>query len=235
MCTDIVADVLRDRSVRRSLEPAFQPDENDLRRLVILLDLADPGAILEFGSGWSTVVIARWLMDHPGAFLETLEADPSFYVNTQRALTLARGLERFVDGNSKVLQLRTKEWEPNERYRVLFSPVAIGQQADGVAFLYQCLTAPDFVYLDGPALWGRRIITENAMTCVDTTRPMVFLIDGRLACASRLWQFYRLHLRLPYEWLFCCSAGCSLVYHEEFAHVGEWFERTHECERPKRE
>lgn len=213
---------------------AFRPHEDDLQRLVSLLDLTAPKAILELGSGWSTLVVARWLMDHDGTFLEALEADPIYFTSTCVALSLIRDIaDRFVGGDNMAKQVRTKEWEPNERYRVLFSTAMNGQYVDGVRFVYQCLTEPDFVYVDGPALWGRRIITENAMTNVVTERPMVFLVDGRVACAARIWAFYKSHLKLPYEWLYCANASCSLVYHEAFGHVGEWFDQTHSCQRAK--
>lgn len=219
---DLVDRILKHGKVARELENAFPPVESDLRRLLHLLEQMQPKSILEYGSGWSTVLMAAWAASHEGVFLETLESDPIWYCSTMNALNADRSLtQRFVDNDYMDDPLRVADHAEKERWRLLFSPTSNGSTEASVYYIQQHLTAPDFIYIDGPALWGKCKITENPLVMLDTSRPMVFLVDGRFPMAHQLYSTYN---DKSYYWL--CATGdhnVSLVFHEDYSAVGKWF------------
>lgn len=221
MDEDLVDIILQHPSIKTWLHAAFRPHKDDLERIVKLLNLTGAKKVLEFGSGWSTLVICAWVNRHD-AFCESLEADPFWYMGTMTALDSVEDLSpRLKNGDLAMPMHRTQETEPHERRRLLFSPVCNGSTIDRVRFTYQCLQSPDFIYVDGPALHGRRLLVDNVLS-LDRSNPMAFLVDGRWPQAWAIKQEF-----LDYTALI--STSVSLICHRKFSEAIEWFRSNVDC------
>lgn len=176
--------------------------------------------MLELGSGWSTMVLAKYANDS-GAFLESLESEPHFYYVTHA------GLSHVVSRKApEQPSIRAKEWYAGESCRCLLSPI-MNSSEDSIRYGYQCLSQPDFVYVDGPIIYGKRVYVDNVFPPhLDGSRPMCFYVDGRVQLAASLWLTYR-KLGHPYEWHYSAESQCSLIFHEAYASAGKWFKDNH--------
>lgn len=137
----------------------FPPVRADLERLLSVVDEVQPESILEYGTGWSTLLLSH-LAEERGLTLESLENDPVYYAIARAAVP-----------------------NPNARRRVLFSPVANVEGMPGaVRWTYRTLLRPEFIYVDGPALFSGFIIAPEL--CLNHIKAIYF--DGREANARWL-------------------------------------------------
>ena len=146
------ADLLEVRGARSQW---FPPVLSDLARLLELVEEVRPLSILEHGTGWSTVILWHWAKKN-GAVVESLENDPLFYIAAKN------GLDR-----------------PDADRRVLFSPVQNTDRLGVLCWSYQTLYAPEFIYVDGPALPANHV----ALPFCDTRKLKLMVFDGREANA----------------------------------------------------
>lgn len=217
MDEDLVSIILERADVKRFMSVAFKPHQDDLDRLIKLLNLTGAKSVLEFGSGWSTLVLALWANRH-SAFVESLEADPVYYLSTCAGLATIRDIAPRTTGDASLAMYRTEEYVEKERYRVLFSPVSSHEDSLTSSYIYSCFSSPDFIYVDGPSLVGRRMLLGNIYE-LNKSNHMAFLVDGRWPQA---WAIRKL---FP-EYTALMSAQISFICHSKFSDAIEWFKYT---------
>jgi hypothetical protein len=148
----------RERPAERSANVyALLPDT--LGFLGALLDTLSPKVIMEFGSGESTVLFAKWLVDRPGE-LVSIEHDRAWVAEVQK---------RIPD-------------ESRRRVRILHLPLRLARRGLRQFLTYSSFRelAPDaaraqLFLLDGPHISGREIVIYFALT---SCRPgAVIVID----------------------------------------------------------
>ena len=166
---------------------ALAPDYCDLLLLYEAVRRRRPRTILEFGSGWSTCVLARALADNVAAggdagFLHSLESDRDW-----AAVTVA-----------------SMPAELSGYYACVHSP-AVEVEWDGVAGYRHANVpdiAPDMIFLDGPPLTSARNVAVDVLD-IEARLPADFLllIDKRNANA----RFLRERLARPHR--YACHTG----------------------------
>jgi hypothetical protein len=187
---------------------AIEPDIDDLVRLHQLIRDRRAFTVLEFGTGYSTLVIADALAKNADDFassdadVELLPADAFrvFSVDASEAW-LATAMARIPCG----LQTHVV---------ATHSPVQIGTFKGQLCHFYERLpnVVPDFIYLDGPdpsdvvgAVNGldfshreRTVISGDLLLMEPTFVPgLIVLVDGRTNNA----RFLANNFRRTYDWL----------------------------------
>ena len=203
---DLVACSQSTRSNGHSV--AIEPDIDDLVRLHQLIRDRRAFTVLEFGTGYSTLVIADALAKNADDFassdaeVELLPADAFrvFSVDASEAW-LATAMARIPSG------LQTHVVASH-------SPVQIGTFKGQLCHFYERLpnVVPDFIYLDGPdpsdvggAVNGldfshreRTVISGDLLLMEPTFVPgLIVLVDGRTNNA----RFLANNFRRTYDWL----------------------------------
>lgn len=205
-----LADLIAGNSVAKTddYSVAIAPDIDDLVRLHQLLRQRRAFTVLEFGIGYSTLVIADALAKNADDFaasdaqVELLPADAFrvFSVDASEAW-LATAMARIPNG------LRT-------HVVPTYSPVSAGTFNGQLCHFYDVLpnTVPDFVYLDGPDprdIGGcvngldfrhreRTVIAGDLLLMEPTFVPgLMILIDGRTNNA----RFLANNFRRTYDWV----------------------------------
>lgn len=177
-------------SVRASSLPAFPPDVEDLARLHLLVRTRRAFTVLEFGTGFSTIVIADALAKNKREWFAA-ESRPHL-----RNRHLFRCFS--VDASSEWLGLSEKRFpvELREHVEFHFSNVVIGTHKGQLCHFYENLPdiVPDFIYLDGPdpkdvkgSVRGlsfqadeRTVMSGDLLLMEPTLLPGAFvLVDGR--------------------------------------------------------
>jgi hypothetical protein len=107
-----------------------------------------PKAILEFGSGVSTICLARYMYELHGGdsriYVFSIEQDDSFVSRTREKLARLN-LERYV----KILHTPIKtQFVEDVQTECYYLPVTVLNEFLGVAH-------PDFIVVDGPAMYSR--------------------------------------------------------------------------------
>jgi hypothetical protein len=155
---------------------AIAPDFADLWFLFHSIVARKPDLILEFGCGCSTVVMAQALKTNGGGFLYSVDADPYW-------ASLAR--DAMPSYLSSFCEISYSPLEIVERNGVL-----------GYKHLKLPAIAPNFVYLDGPALTKEVQIAIDILD-MEEKLPSDFcmVIDGRWENA----QYLRRHLKREYS------------------------------------
>jgi hypothetical protein len=147
-------------------EGAFPPDFSDLWFLYKQVRKRRPRTILEFGTGCSTVILAKALFDNEkdsqkhGGFLYSVDADPNWTESTSQAIPVF--LKRFCE--------------------IWYSPVVEVEYNGTPAFRHSRLPdiAPNFAYLDGPPLTAERQVAVDILEIEDRLPSDFFLvIDDR--------------------------------------------------------
>lgn len=207
LCQQIEADRLASqhtdlsRTVSAFEEKPFEPEYDDLCRLHFLVLTRKCVNVLEFGSGFSTVVMAhaaKLLHQHFNEFAgEHFRAERCFHVYS-------------VEEEQRFLEIT------NQRLSAQFAPYATVNRSsvemithdNRIATLYRTLPdiSPDFIYLDGPSLFGTTA-DINGFTMTNPCRmPMsadilrfefflepgtLILVDGRTANARFLKAYFK--------------------------------------------
>lgn len=146
-------------SVRSST--AFAPDYADLARLVSLVQRRRPGLVVEFGSGWSTFVLAKALADQGCGRLVSVEADAEWAELNRRCLP--------------------PSLKPH--CEILHCPPMRSEHQGVPVFRHQGLPelAPDLVFLDGPALSPAVRAAADVLDMEARMPPgAVLVVDGRM-------------------------------------------------------
>lgn len=174
----------RDLFARRP-PSAIPPDAIDLMYLYRQIVLRRPGTVLEFGSGCSTIVIAKALADLrrlglPTAVFHSVEADADWLRISQDSLPGA--LRPYVAFHHCPAVPADDHDQPGWRH--------LG--------LPRC--APDFVYLDGPALTPERPVAVDVVD-LEPYLPARFamVVDGRRQNVEFLRRNLRGHYRVRYS------------------------------------
>ncbi|MGE0479630.1 MAG: hypothetical protein AB7Q17_04065 [Phycisphaerae bacterium] len=144
---------------------AFAPDYADLWFLYTTVRRRRPRVVLEFGSGCSTVMIARALWDnvngrHTDARLVTVEADARWAEVTRG--TLPAHLRAMTD--------------------IFVAPAIEDTFAGAPVLRHERLpdVTPDFIYLDGPALSAARPAAIDVLALEPRfPRGFFMVVDGR--------------------------------------------------------
>lgn len=189
----------------------YGPEIEDLYRLYNFIFLNKRTTLLEFGTGWSSLILTRALFDLKKKYLKT-------------ALNLRRGnlFELFViDNFKKYLNVSKKRIEQNKckdlkkiKINWKHSPITMETYCGQISMSYQKLHMcnPDFIYVDAPDLTNIKGNIQNIKAQHTDMLPMIndilkfenFLIpgtiiifDGRAANAifcknnfKRNWLYY---------------------------------------------
>jgi hypothetical protein len=150
---------------------SFAPDWGDLLHLYNDVRRLKPKILLEYGSGQSTVVLARAIADNGTGHLTTLEADRG-WADINRA-AIPTNLRPFVT--------------------IIHSDFHVISQHE-VRYSHSPVLSPDFVYLDGPA-FPCQTIQMAALDLVDLEPkfPPSFrlVIDGRTYNKNQLLRRFK--------------------------------------------
>jgi hypothetical protein len=144
---EIGAAAARAKSPGRSANPyALLPDT--LGFLGAALDAVSPSVIVEFGSGESTLLFARWLSAHPGE-LVSVEHDRGWVAEVgQRLPEDARARVRMVHRPLRLTRRGPRQFLTYTSFRDLAADVGRAQ----------------LLLLDGPHISGRELVLYLALT-----------------------------------------------------------------------
>ncbi|MEW9797570.1 hypothetical protein [Alteromonas sp. CYL-A6] len=207
LCQQVEADRLASqhsalsRTVSAFEEKPFEPEYDDLCRLHYLVLSRKCVNIMEFGSGFSTVVMAhavKLLHQHFEGFARAhFRANQFFHVYS------VEEEQRFLEITNQRLSSRFSPFATVNR-----SSVEMITHDNRIATIYRSLPdiSPDFIYLDGPSLFGTTA-EINGFTMTNPCRmPMsadilrfefflepgtLILVDGRTANARFLRSYLR--------------------------------------------
>ncbi len=206
LCRQIEADRLESkhsalaRTVAASQEKPFEPEYDDLCRLHYVALRKKAINILEFGSGFSTVILAEALQRLEQRFGDyarsNFRVDKSFHVYS------VEEEQRFLDITRNRLSALSDYATVNR------SSVEMILHDNRIATIYHSLPdiCPDFIYLDGPSLFGttaelngftlnnqcRMPMSADILRIEFFLEPGTFiLVDGRTANA----RFLRAYLK----------------------------------------
>ena len=179
-----VADLLLEGS---NLE--IKPKWDDLARLYMLVRKRKPFQILEFGSGFSTIVMAYALKQNWEEYLESCKTSQKW--SRPRMVSIESSKKWMQNTITKIEKSKLSEFAKN-----IFSTVSIAEYQGQVCHFYNELPdiVPDFVYLDGPdpstvkgSINGlsfknpkRTVMSGDMLKYESTLLPGFFMIiDGR--------------------------------------------------------
>lgn len=167
---------------------AIPPDWNDLARLHRLVREERPDRVLELGSGWSTLAIAKALADNGHGSLLSFDADASWAeVNARTIPDDLKSRCEVRHGPSKVRAL---------------GPVPVLEH-EGVPS-----EAFDFIYLDGPAHYPMVRVAADPLRLEPCLRPgTTILVDGRHENVIFLWDRLERRWSARSEGLCCIETG----------------------------
>ena len=138
---------------------AFPPEFDDLDYLFDMVMVVKPRAILEYGSGCSTVAMFAACESLGIGVIHSLDADPYWYSANYGAL---RTLNIIKPKQNRVL--------------LTFSAL-LGMAPGGMRYLFNPCPNPEMIYVDGPRLYSAYpVLIDPAML---SPRPKVYVVDGR--------------------------------------------------------
>jgi hypothetical protein len=209
------------RHVSGSEGKPYEPDLGDLARLHWLVLKRKAISILEFGSGFSTVILADALRILSELFAqwanENLRCELPFHVHS------VEENPRFIDITAKRLPDHLKSFAS-----LYLSKVELEYVDHRIATFYSKLpnVSPDFIYLDGPSqcataqnLRGISLASPERMPMSADILPMEFflqpgtliVIDGRTANA----RFLRATLKRSWSYLHDVNGDIHLLELQE--------------------
>lgn len=167
----------------------IKPKWDDLARLYILVRKRKPFQILEFGSGFSTIVMAYALKQNWEEYLESRKNSQK--LAQPRIVSIESSKEWMQNTIKKIKKAKLTEFAKN-----VFSTVSIAEYQGQICHFYDELPdiVPDFVYLDGPdpstvkgSINGlsfknpnRTVMSGDILKYESTLLPGFFMIiDGR--------------------------------------------------------
>ena len=190
--------------------PGFPPEAVDLARIHRLIRTRKSLTVLEFGVGYSTIVIADALRKNRDEW-EALASPPEV-----RNRFLFHCFS--VDASKSWLELAQSKFPDELRPFVTFhySPVKIGTHNGQLCHFYENLpdVIPDFIYLDGPdpadvqgSIHGltfqcpeRTVMSGDPLLLESTLLPGFFmLLDGRTNNARFLQRNFRRTYKVAWD------------------------------------
>jgi hypothetical protein len=191
-------------------EKAIAPDLDDLVRIHRLIRKRKPFTVLEFGVGYSTMIIADALRKNKKEF-DQLEAKP--FIRNRFMFQCFT-----VDSSKKWLKISKKRLPKKLREFVNFqySEVEIGTFQGQICHFYKNLPdiVPNFIYLDGPdpkAVKGninglsfqcneRTVMSGDLLLMESIFLPGTFiLVDGRTNNARFLENNFRRNYKMKWD------------------------------------
>jgi hypothetical protein len=155
---------------------SIPPDFPDLWYLYQTVRKRKPRTILEFGSGCSTAVLAKAVIDNGQGYLISVDAEPHWAESTAKALpSSVRGV-----------------------YEVIYSPVVEVEYQGTPGFRHAKIpnVAPNYLYLDGPPLTPERQVAIDVLEMEHHLPSDFFMVvDGR----RQNTEFLRKHLKRSYS------------------------------------
>jgi hypothetical protein len=181
---------------------------DDLARLYKLVRERKPFQIIEFGSGFSTIIMASALKQNWEAYLDILADRQSFRQYEQPSLVSIESSQKWQNNTRQKIE----ETGLVDFSEIIFSTVTIGEYQGQICHFYNQLPdlVPDFVYIDGPdpaTVQGninglsfqnpkRTVISGDILKYESTLLPGFFMIvDGRTNNA----RFLQRTLKRDYE------------------------------------
>jgi hypothetical protein len=199
-----VADLLLEGS-----NSEIKPKWDDLARLYMLVRERKPFQVLEFGSGFSTIVMACALKQNWGDYLDCRPIGPMW---PQPCIVSIESSEEWMENTrQKVEKAGLAEFA-----KIIFSTTTIGEHQGQVCHFYDELpdVVPDFVYLDGPdpstvqgSINGlsfknpkRTVMSGDILKYESTLLPGFFMIvDGRTNNARFLQRMFTRKYAVQYH------------------------------------
>ena len=160
MIPDPVCKVIKDCQEKMP-KSCFPPDWDDLHSLWNLITEGGYKTIVEYGPGYSSIVLANALPED-GTML-SIESDPAFFTIIQSVM--------FSTFKESVLYGKKRGGAA-----IVFSPIET-INSFMCRYSYVPKIGPDFVYIDGPALIHNVQVMTNIFE--DTTIPAMIVVDGR--------------------------------------------------------
>jgi len=167
---------------------AIWPDYKDLRVIYDLIRSRKPEVVFEYGSGYSTLVIAKALELNNHGHLYSMESE------TYWRDKVAEQLERQIK---------------SPIYTIAHSPTLKHYDKETHGWLYTRhpnFVCPNLIYLDGPALTDDRKVTFLPVMREGCTDDFALLIDGRHDTVEWYKDFYHAD-----NWL---SNSGEIIYHD---------------------
>ena len=147
----------------------FQPDLNDLYRLYQFIILNKRTTILEFGSGWSSLIMAHALKNNMKKYkdkVKNLRRGNPFEIfiieNQKKYLKLTKKKNDKILGKSKVIKYFYSKCKMTKFKGKYYA----------TEYLKLPLINPDFIYLDGPDQFGTKGAINNFSTRHADLMPM---------------------------------------------------------------
>lgn len=158
---------------------AIEIDWDDLNYLHDLVLETKPMTILEYGSGYSTLAMYAALEELGRGVIHALESDPIFYFMNYQSFG------PYMEFN------HNRDFRQRQQGKITFSPVeTVGMQE--CRYIFSPITSADFVYVDGPYLFGEMRAITNPYNL--SPLPDTMVIDGRpaqmLYTHTRFTDFY---------------------------------------------
>ena len=172
------------------VEGQLPPDYADLARLHALIRTRHAFSVLEFGVGWSSVVVAHALRENKREW-DFLQEKPKVRVDTPFSLYAVDADPDWISVAKKLLAD-----DVGVHVEIMHTPVTAGTFNDRMCHFYNRLpdVVPDFIYLDAPdpkavegAISGmtwqnpdRTVMAGDLLVMEPTLLPGTFvLVDGR--------------------------------------------------------
>lgn len=184
------------------VETAFAPQLRDLVRLHRLIRQRMATTVLEFGVGFSTLVMADALAKNEAEF-QKLPQPPRLRVKKPFHLFAVDASRHWIEETQKRIPAHLRP-----RVQIDFSRVKAGMHLGQLCHFYERLpnVVPDFVYLDGPSpkdvegavngldfsIDERTVMSADLLVMEPTMLPRTFIIvDGRTNNARFLERNFR--------------------------------------------
>lgn len=137
--------------LKYGFDEELSPEWDDLARLFFLVRQRKPFQILEFGSGFSTIIMAYALKRNWDDYLDSFSEDEAEDLNPsfdKPKLVAVESLKKWEKNSISKL----KDVQLDSFAEIAFSEVEIAEYNGQICHFYKNLpdVVPDFVYLDGP-------------------------------------------------------------------------------------
>jgi len=189
----------------------YKPELRDLYNLYNYIILNKRITVLEFGSGWSSIVILLALHKLKGKYSKDVTR---LRRNNPFELFIVENERKFLKLNQKKMRSFLKKHKINIKVNYVFSDVQMTKFDGRIASEYKNLPLcnPDFIYIDGPDQFnikgkvnGITIAHKDMMPMICDplkfeyfyTPGTIILTDGRAANAN----FLRLHFKRKWKYI----------------------------------
>jgi len=191
----------------------LKPDLNDLYRLYQFIILNKRTTILEFGSGWSSLVFSLALVELKKKYSNKIK---KLRRNNPFELFIVENYKRYlkISKNRITKFYKTKSFQIKPKIHYLFTDVEMALYNNKICTKYKKLPMcnPDFIYIDGPDQFNIKKNINGISTRHNDMMPMVsdvlsfeyfftpgtiIVLDGRTANAlflkdnfKRKWKYF---------------------------------------------